>query len=302
MDSCDVLLFDVQDLGCRIYTYITTLLYLLEAAAEHNKAIWILDRPNPAGRPIEGNLLTPGWESFVGASTIVMRHGLTIGEMAKWFVLHHHLDVDLKVISMMGYNPNTGPGYGWPILELAWVNPSPNAASLNMARCYAGTVLLEGTNLSEGRGTTFPLEVIGAPDIDIDKIINKMAQLGSQWMQGVKLRPCYFEPTFHKFQGTLCNGLQIHTDMHSYNHAGFKPFRLTVLFLKSLRLLYPDYDLWRQHAYEYELGKLPFDVINGGPFIREWIDDPKSSLSQLEEILSQDELMWQQQTKELLIY
>jgi len=302
MGTFDVLLFDVQDLGCRIYTYITTLLYLLEAAAKHKKAVWILDRPNPAGRAIEGTILEPGWESFVGASTMIMRHGLTVGEMAKWFVKHHHLDLDLKIIEMHGYSMNHAPGFGWPSDQLAWVNPSPNAASLNMARCYAGTVLLEGTHLSEGRGTTVALEVMGAPDLNIDGILKEMSSLSAQWMQGVKIRSCFFEPTFHKYKGKLCNGIQLHTDTPDYNPEQFKPFRLTILFLKAIRNLYPDYDLWRQHDYEYALGKLPFDVINGGIKVREWIDDNKATIDDMEATLTNDENQWQQQINDVLIY
>src|SRR4028118_2070539 len=162
MGTFDVILIDLQDLGCRIYTFITTLLYVLEAAAQHGKAVWVLDRPNPAGRPIEGLKLLPGWESFVGAGPIPMRHGLTLGELGRWFVDHFKLDVDYRVIEMEGYAPDEGAGFGWPE-DRVWVNPSPNAANLNMARAYAGTVMLEGTTLSEGRGTTRPLELFGAP-------------------------------------------------------------------------------------------------------------------------------------------
>ena len=167
LDHFDVLLVDLQDVGCRIYTFITTLLYVLEAAAQHGKTVWVLDRPNPAGRPIEGLTLREGWESFVGAGPIPMRHGLTLGELGIWFVSHFRLAVDYRVIPMRGWDPDAAPGYGWPLGERSWVNPSPNAASLSMARAYAGTVMLEGTTLSEGRGTTRPLEVIGAPGLEI---------------------------------------------------------------------------------------------------------------------------------------
>ncbi len=302
MSSFDVLLFDVQDLGCRIYTYITTLLYLLEACAEKGKSIWILDRPNPAGRHIEGNLLDDGWQSFVGAGRIVMRHGLTVGEIAKWFIKHHNIDVDLQVIPMDGYDPNAAPGYGWPIGDLAWVNPSPNASSLNMARCYSGTVLLEGTKLSEGRGTTVPLEIMGAPDIDIEKILEKMSDLAPQWLQGAYIRPLYFEPTFHKHVGKLCQGFQMHTDTNDYNPNTFKPFRLTLLFLKAIRALYPDYKIWRQFDYEYEKGKLPIDVINGGPVIREWVDDNNACIHDLEKLLKQHEQEWFDSIQEFIVY
>lgn len=302
MEHFDVLLFDIQDLGCRIYTYITTLLYLLEACASHSKALWVLDRPNPAGRTIEGNLLNPGWESFVGAGEIVMRHGLTVGEMAKWFVKHHKLDVELNIITLSDYDPTQGPGYGWPLNQLHWVNPSPNASCLNMARFYSGSVLLEGTQLSEGRGTSTPLEVMGAPDIDMEKVLKAMAAMAPQWMLGAGIRPCYFQPTFHKHVGKLCQGLQIHTDSHDYDPDAFKPFRLTLLFLKAIRLCYPEYALWRDFPYEYELNRLAFDVINGGPQIREWVDDKAARAQDLEQILVEDESRWRESIDENLLY
>ncbi|HWU03497.1 MAG TPA: DUF1343 domain-containing protein, partial [Novosphingobium sp.] len=152
MDTADVFLFDLQDLGCRIYTFVTTLLYLLQAADGTGKAVWVLDRPNPAGRPVEGLTLLAGQESFVGAGPMPMRHGLTLGEMGRWFIHHFNLDVDYRVIEMQGWEPE-GPGFGWPESRI-WINPSPNAASLNMGRAYAGTVMIEGATLSEGRGTT----------------------------------------------------------------------------------------------------------------------------------------------------
>lgn len=302
MDSFDILLFDVQDLGCRIYTYITTLLYLLEACAEKKKPLYVLDRPNPAGRTIEGNLLEDGWQSFVGADLIVMRHGLTTGEIAKWFVKHKNLDVELHVIDMEDYDPNIAPGYGWPVGDLSWVNPSPNASSLNMARCYSGTVLLEGTELSEGRGTTIPLEVIGAPDIDTTKILEKLFDMAPQWMQGAYIREMYFEPTFHKHKGKLCQGIQIHTDTNHYNPNTFVPFRLTIGILKAIHLIYPEYSLWRKFDYEYELEKLPFDVINGGTYIREWIEDSEAKTGDIEKVLKRDEQEWFESIQNVLIY
>src|SRR4051812_14555311 len=162
MQGFDVLLVDLQDLGCRIYTFATTLRYVLEAAAEHGKAVCVLDRANPAGRPVEGLRLRAGWESFVGAGPLPMRHGLTMGELAAWFVRTLKLRLELQVVEMREWHAEAAPGHGWP-LERAWVNPSPNAPNVSMARCYAGTVMLEGTTLSEGRGTTRPLELFGAP-------------------------------------------------------------------------------------------------------------------------------------------
>ncbi len=152
METFDVILIDLQDLGCRIYTYVTTLLYVLEAAAKHGKAVWVLDRPNPAGRPVEGLMLRSGYESFVGAGPMPMRHGMTMGELGLWFIDHFKLDVEYRVIEMQGWAPEEGPGFGWPLGERSWVNPSPNAPNLSMARAYAGTVMLEGATLSEGAG------------------------------------------------------------------------------------------------------------------------------------------------------
>ncbi len=212
LDTCDVILVDLQDLGCRIYTFNTTLRYVLEAAAQHGKAIWVLDRPNPVGRPVEGLTLREGWQSFVGAGPLPMRHGLTLGELGTWFVRTFGLDVDYRVIALQDWQPNVAPGFGWPLGELAWVNPSPNAPNLWMARAYAGTVMVEGTTLSEGRGTTRPLELFGAPDIDARKVIAEMHALAPHWLHGCRLRDCWFEPTFHKHAGKLCNGVQIHSE------------------------------------------------------------------------------------------
>lgn len=302
LDCVDVFLFDLQDIGCRIYTYICTLLYLLEACAATGKSIWVLDRPNPIGRAIEGNILESGWESFVGPSQIITRHGLTVGELAKWFIKHHNLDVDCEIITMKNYDPCQKPGYGWPLGQLNWVNPSPNASSLNMARCFPGTVLLEGTQLSEGRGTTIAMEVVGAPDIDANAIMKTMEKIKPDCFQGCLVRPCYFEPTFHKHQGSLCQGFQIHTEYDDYQPQQFKPFRLIVLFLKALRLQQPDYEIWRNHDYEYEFGRLPIDVINGGPFIREWIDDNNAELDDLEKRLQTDEKRWRESMQDCLLY
>jgi uncharacterized protein YbbC (DUF1343 family) len=275
---------------------------VLEAAAKHGKTVWVLDRPNPAGRPVEGLTLRPGWESFVGAGPMPMRHGLTLGEMGLWFVKAMKLDVDYRVIAMEGWVPEAGPGYGWPLGERAWVNPSPNAANLWMARAYAGTVMLEGTTLSEGRGTTRPLELFGAPDIDARAVMAEMAALAPEWLAGCTLRDCWFEPTFHKHLGKLCNGVQIHTEDAAYDHAAFKPWRLQALGFKAIRRLYPDYPLWRDFPYEYELGKLAIDVINGGPALREWVDDPAAVPGDLEAITAPDEAAWHEERRELLLY
>lgn len=302
MDTFDVLLVDLQDLGCRIYTFITTLRYVLEAAAEKGKTVWVLDRPNPVGRPIEGLLLREGWESFVGAGPLPMRHGLTMGELAHWFIDLLKLDVACKVIPLQGWQPDAASGYGWPLGERNWVNPSPNAPNLWMARSYAGTVMLEGTTLSEGRGTTRPLELFGAPDINAAIVIKKMREIAPEWLQGCRLAEVWFEPTFHKHQGTLCSGVQIYVEDPHYQHQHFKPWRLQALAFKAIRLLQPDYPLWRDFPYEYEFGKLAIDVINGSPLLREWVDDLNSTPSDLDNLTSIDEKIWHEQRSDFLLY
>jgi uncharacterized protein YbbC (DUF1343 family) len=301
LGTFDTILIDLQDLGCRIYTFITTLLYVLEAAASQGKSVWVLDRPNPAGRPVEGHTLRPGWESFVGAGPIPMRHGLTLGELGRWFVDHFRLDVDYRVIEMAGWRPDGGPGFGWPE-DRIWINPSPNAANLNMARCYAGTVMLEGATLSEGRGTTRPLELFGAPDIDARSVIAEMRQFAPQWLEGCALREITFEPTFHKHAGAMCNGVHIHAEGRFYDHLAFKPWRLQALAFKAIRRLAPGYDLWRDFPYEYEFGKLAIDVINGSPLLREWVDDAGAEPGDLDSLTTPDERDWEEQRRACVIY
>jgi uncharacterized protein YbbC (DUF1343 family) len=302
LDSFDVMLVDLQDLGCRIYTFVTTLLYVLEGAARTGKSVWVLDRPNPIGRPVEGLTLLPGWESFVGAGPMPMRHGMTLGELGHWFIGHFGLDVDYRVIEMEGWAPDSGPGFGWPQDTRLWVNPSPNAPNLNMARAYPGTVMLEGATLSEGRGTTRPLELFGAPDIDARQVIARMQALAPEWLKGCALRDCWFEPTFHKHVGTLCAGVHIHAEGVFYDHAAFQPWRLQALAFKAIRALYPDYPLWRDFPYEYAFGKLPIDVINGGEGLREWVDDPSALPGDLDEAARRDESAWSEERAPYLMY
>lgn len=301
MSHFDVLLFDLQDLGCRIYTFITTLLYVMEECAKFDKTLIILDRPNPAGRPVEGFRMLPGWESFVGAAPIPMRHGLTLAELALYFADYYNLDLDLQVIKMKGYYPEKQPGWGWDP-KRPWINPSPNAANLNMARAYPGTVLIEGTTLSEGRGTTRALEIIGASDIDFSEVLKRMKKKAPQWFRGVTLRECFFEPTFHKHVGKLCHGFQFHTDSINYNHEKFRPFRLTALMLKVIREMHPKYPIYRDFAYEYVKDRLAFDVINGGPALKDWIENPKAGPSELDKALAKDEKSWLRERKKYLLY
>lgn len=303
MESFDVLLVDLQDLGCRIYTYITTLRYLLEACAKHKKKIWVLDRPNPIGRPVEGLLLKPGWESFVGAGELPMRHGLTIGELSRWFVDKYGLCVDLTVIEMEGWAPLRAPGFGWPLNERVWINPSPNAPNLSMARCYPGTVMLEGTRLSEGRGTTRPLEIFGAPDVSAKNLIERMQRIAPDWMMGCTLRSCWFEPTFHKYAGQLCEGVQIHVDDPSgYDHLQFRPWRLMCLVFKALKSLNAGYPMWRDFEYEYERDRLAIDLINGSSIMREWVENDAATMGDMESLALLDEQSWLNERLPYLIY
>ena len=302
MDSFDVLLIDLQDLGCRIYTFITTLRYVLEAAAQHGKSVWVLDRPNPAGRPVEGLTLRAGWESFVGAGAMPMRHGLTMGELGAWFIAELGLDVDYRVIGMQGWQPDAAPGYGWPLGERTWINPSPNAPNLWMARAYAGTVMLEGATLSEGRGTTRPLEIFGAPDIDARAIIADMHALAPHWLRGCKLREIWFEPTFHKHAGKLCHGVQVHVEDGSYRHHDFLPWRLQALAFKAIRRLQRNYLLWRDFPYEYEHDRLAIDLINGSEILREWVDDDTSRPGDLDALALADEKAWEETRRPYLLY
>lgn len=296
LEDLDVVLFDLQDIGCRVYTYITTLRNFIAACADKGVALWILDRPNPAGRPVDGLYLEDGEQSFVGCDILPMRHGLTVAELALWFA--DQLDCrPPTVVPMHAYEPTHGPGFGWPTLRMPWINPSPNASSVNMVRCFSGTVLLEGTTLSEGRGTTTALELIGAPDLPVEAVLQHM---GADW--GALLRPCYFTPTFHKHADALCAGIQLHTDYANYEHENFKPFRLIANMLKCLRNIAPDYDLWRHHDYEYEVDRNPIDVINGGTFLREWVDSDNMGPELLDERLSATRTDWLGKREPYLLY
>lgn len=302
METFDVLLVDLQDVGCRIYTFVTTLLYVLQAAAKRGKDVWVLDRPNPIGRPVEGLRLRAGWESFVGSAPLPMRHGLTMGELGLWFVAQHKLDVEYRIIEMEGWRPEEAPGYGWPLGERTWINPSPNIPNLWAARSFAGTVMVEGTTLSEGRGTTRPLEIFGAPDIDARAVLAEMRALAPQWLDGCILRECWFEPTFHKHVGKLCYGIQIHTEHPAYDHAAFKPWRAQALAFKAIRRLSPEYALWRDFDYEYEHGKHAIDVICGGPQLREWVDDKSATPSDLDALALPHEQSWLAERRTYLRY
>ncbi len=306
LEHCDLILFDLQDVGCRIYTFLTTLFYVLEDCAKAGKAVWVLDRPNPAGRVVEGTTLDSQFFSFVGGAEIVMRHGLTLGEAGQWYIEHRGLEVEYHVVEMKNYKPARGPTFGWPAGDLSWVNPSPNMPQLSTARMYAGTVLIEGTRLSEGRGTTRPLELLGAPGLDGEMLVARIQKMIPQHLKGVSLRPCFFEPTFQKHKGALCSGFQIHIDQvvgaSAYRHEAFRPYRIVAAAFKAVRELRPDFDLWLPPPYEYEKVKMPIDILSGDSRLRQWVDDPASRWGDFEKILARDEKAWAKTARQFYLY
>lgn len=258
----DVILVDLQDVGTRVYTFAATVAKVMEAAAGAGVKVAVLDRPNPiGGEQVEGNLLQPEWASFVGPYPLPMRHGLSLGELARYYNATQKIGCDLEVV----------PARGWRRADyfeatgLPWVLPSPNLPTLESAVVYPGQVLLEGTNLSEGRGTTRPFELFGAPFLDPDRIKARLAEIA---LPGVVLREAFFEPTFHKWAGELCQGFQLHvTDRRS-----FRPYFTTLALLGVIRELYPHDFSWRQPPYEYETERLPIDLLTGDKAIREGLD------------------------------
>ena len=254
----DVLVVDLQDVGARYYTFVWTLLYCLEACAEAGKAVVVLDRPNPLGGAVEGNVLDCAWRSFVGLAPIPMRHGLTIGELAAWLRDHCALDVDLEVIPMQGWRRD----HFFEATGLPWVLPSPNLPTVDSAVVYPGACLLEGTLLSEGRGTTRPFEILGAPWLEPDRLVRAMARLQ---LPGLILRPLHFTPTFHKYAGRLCGGVQVHVT----DRRAFAPVLTYLAILTEVHALWPEHFAWKQPPYEYEREKLPIDILAGTSALRE---------------------------------
>jgi len=262
LEELDVLLVDVQDVGTRVYTYGATVGKVMAAAAQIGVQVAVLDRPNPiGGLQVEGNLLRPEWASFVGPYPLPMRHGFTLGELARYYNVTQNLGCDLTVIPARGwrrehYFGDTG---------LPWVMPSPNLPTLEGAMVYPGQVLLEGTNLSEGRGTTRPFEMFGAPFLEPRHLLQELRDTP---LPGVVLREVAFEPTFHKWAGELCHGFQLHVT----HRQTFKPYYTTLALLAVIRRLYPHHFAWRQPPYEYEHERLPIDLLTGDAAIREGID------------------------------
>jgi uncharacterized protein YbbC (DUF1343 family) len=262
LKDLDVLVVDLQDVGVRIYTYIYTMANCLKAAQKQGLKVIVCDRPNPVGgAQVEGPVLVTGWESFVGMYPIPMRHGMTVGEIARLFNDHFGIGADLEVVPMQGwrrdlYFDDTG---------LTWIMSSPNIPTFDTTVVYPGTVLFEGTNVSEGRGTTRPFELVGAPWIVAERFADAMNRRG---LPGVHFRPVVFEPTFHKHAGQACAGVQI----HPLDRRTFRPVESAVALIEAFRNSGPDLFKWKDPPYEYELGKNPFDVLAGSAGLREQLE------------------------------
>jgi uncharacterized protein YbbC (DUF1343 family) len=262
LDGIDVLLVDLQDVGCRVYTFAWTLLYCLEACAERGIRVCVLDRPHPLGQPaVEGPILQPAFRSFVGEAAIPLLHDLTLGELASYLNLTRGIGAALDVVPLAGWDDR--PAYRRT--GLAWIPPSPNLPRLEGVDWYAGTVLLEGTNLSEGRGTTTPFELIGAPFLDPDALAGRLAE---QDLPGVVVRPVRFEPTFSKWQGRSCGGVWL----HATDRAAMRPVRTALAILAAAAQLAAGEFAWKEPPYEYEETLAPIDILSGSAALREAID------------------------------
>lgn len=258
LDKVDALVFDVQDVGSRYYTFIYTMLHAMEACAAHGKRLIVLDRPNPlGGADVAGNVIDPGYSSFVGMHTLAVRHGMTVGELALMFRAERALHADLAVVEMRGWKR----GMHWEDTGLPWVLPSPNMPTVDTAFVYPGGCLVEGTNLSEGRGTTRPFELVGAPWLDPWKLAKEMER---EKLPGVAFRPTYFTPTFHKHADKACGGVQVHVT----DRGRFDAFLCYLLLIHHARRQDPKQFAWRQPPYEYEFVKLPIDILCGTDVVR----------------------------------
>jgi uncharacterized protein YbbC (DUF1343 family) len=261
MKDIDVLLYDLQDVGTRVYTFIYTMAYCMEACASWGKRMIVLDRPNPInGRQVEGNLLDPEYRSFVGLYPIPMRHGMTTGELALLFNSEFGIHCDLTVIEMEGWHRD----YWYDQTGLPWIQPSPNLPTLDSACVYPGSVLIEGSNLSEGRGTTHPFELIGAPYIQSRSYAEYLNALD---LPGVWFRPTYFQPTFQKWTGIMCGGIQIHVK----DREKFEPYLTGIAVIAAARALYPESFKWREPPYEYEYEKPPIQILCGGNHVQDML-------------------------------
>jgi len=266
LDGLDTVVFDVQDVGSRYYTFIYTMLHVLEAAARDGRRVVVLDRPNPLGGvEVDGNVLDPEYRSFVGWHPLAVRHGLTVGELARMFREECRLDVDLEVVPMRGWRrPMHFEDTGLP-----WVLPSPNMPTVDTAFVYPGGCLIEGTNLSEGRGTTRPFELVGAPWVDPWRLVNDLTR---ERIPGARFRPVFFTPTFQKHAGKVCGGVQVHVT----DRKRFPAFLAYLLLIHHARRQNPKAFAWRDPPYEYEYLKRPIDILCGNDRVRRTLDEGRS--------------------------
>ena len=301
IETFDVIFVDLQDVGVRVYTFLTTLCYLLEDLSQYpGKTVIVLDRPNPTGRAMDGLTLQEGWESFVGITTIPMQHGLTLAEFAYWYKEKKELTVELSAILMKGYTPEDIAN-AWPESRI-WVQPSPNMPALYTARPYAGTVILEGTILSEARGTTRPLSMLGHPDVNWSSVLLWLNNNAPETLKGCYLRQVIFQPTFHKHAGIPTAGLEIITEGDFYDPALFQPYLLIAGILKAIHLIHPDLNLWTEPPYEYEYDKTPIDVVTGGKIFREWVESDISTIKEMISMINRDVEIWKNEAKEFFLY
>jgi uncharacterized protein YbbC (DUF1343 family) len=286
----DILLIDLMDVGTRVYTFIWTVVYCLQTAAETGVKVVILDRPNPIGGTIEGNVLKTDWSSFVGLWPVPMRHGLTVGEMARLCNDEMEIGAELEVIPVQGWQrkmlfPDTG---------LPWVFPSPNMPTYATALVYPGQVIWEGTNISEGRGTTLPFELVGAPFLDFREVLQEIRKTE---MPGCLFRPLAFEPTSGKWAGKTCRGFQLHVT----DPALYMPYRTSLVLLQALFCLYPEVFSYKDPPYEYEFQRLPMDLIIGDQAIRRNLEIGENIL-QLERSWQEDLLEYRERIQSVLLY
>jgi uncharacterized protein YbbC (DUF1343 family) len=291
LDALDAFVVDLQDVGTRIYTYAYTMANVMRAAKAHGKKVIVLDRPNPVdGVHVEGNALEPGCASFVGQFPIPVRHGLTMGELAWLFAEEFGLGGEFDVIKMKGWKRRTW-GDEW---KRDWVPPSPNIPTFSSALVFPGMVHFEGTNVSEGRGTTKPFEWIGAPYVDPDRLATEMAR---RKLPGVYFRPIYFQPTYQKGKDEVCGGVQVHvTDRRK-----FDAFRAGIHLLAAIAEQNPGRFQWKQPPYEYEFERMPIDLIAGTPLLREAIDAGRG-VKELEERAREDVKRFKKVRKKYLLY
>ena len=287
----EALVIDLQDVGSRYYTFVWTMALAMRACARAGVEVIVLDRPNPLGGDVvEGNIPDPAFASFVGLYPLPTRHGLTIGEAARWLALAHGLRPRLTVVPMRGWRRRML----WEDTGVPWVAPSPNMPTPDTARVYPGGCLYEGTNLSEGRGTTRPFEWVGAPYLDAHAYAEALAAVR---LPGVRFRPARFIPTFHKWAGRLCGGVQIHVT----DHARFRPFATGLAIIATARRLAPRRFAWRRPPYEFERRRLPIDILLGTDRIRRALERGRG-IAELEREWAGDLARWKRRRAPVLLY